>query len=199
MIITVFLMKPIKSNIQYPALGSTTLANKIYQLLNQHGIDAKLDDERGFDHGVFIPLKIMFPDASIPCVQLSLLSSLDAQSHIQIGKALAELRKENVLVIGSGFSFHNMKAFFSSDINETDSKNNAFQDWLIDSVTNPNISVAEKEKKLIAWHNAPSASYCHPREEHLLPLHICFGLSYSNAKVVFDDDVARKRVCAFLW
>lgn len=141
----------------------------------------------------------MFPDASIPCVQLSLLSSLDAQSHIQIGKALAELRKENVLVIGSGFSFHNMKAFFSSDINETDSKNNAFQDWLIDSVTNPNISVAEKEKKLIAWHNAPSASYCHPREEHLLPLHICFGLSYSNAKVVFDDDVARKRVCAFLW
>jgi aromatic ring-opening dioxygenase catalytic subunit (LigB family) len=185
--------------IQYPAKGHPVLADKIHHLLYQNGIDAKLDKQRGFDHGLFVPLKIMFPDASIPCVQLSLLNSLNAESHLKIGNALAELRKDNVLIIGSGFSFHNMRAFFTPDINEIDLKNNAFQDWLIDTCTNADIAMREKERRLITWRDAPFATYCHPREEHLLPLHVCFGLAASNATLVFDDEVARKKVCAFLW
>lgn len=90
--------------IQYPVPGSPSLANKIQKLLHQSGISARLDSRRGFDHGLFVPLKIMFPAAEIPCIQLSLVNSLDPATHIKIGKALAELRKDNVLVIGSGFS-----------------------------------------------------------------------------------------------
>ena len=185
--------------IQYPAKGNPVLADKIQRLLHQNGIDAKLDNQRGFDHGLFVPLKLMFPDASIPCVQLSLLNSLHAESHLKIGNALAELRKHNVLIVGSGFSFHNMRSFFAPDINEIDLKNNTFQEWLIDICTNKNVTMMERERRLIAWRAAPFATYCHPREEHLLPLHVCVGLSASNATLVFDDEVASKRVCAFLW
>jgi aromatic ring-opening dioxygenase catalytic subunit (LigB family) len=98
--------------IKYPALGNTQLAEKIFNLLQNNGVEAKLDNNRGFDHGLFVPLKIMFPDGSIPCVQLSLLSNLAPKAHIRIGKALSELRNENLLIIGSGFSFHNMSAFY---------------------------------------------------------------------------------------
>ncbi|MGZ8881699.1 MAG: DODA-type extradiol aromatic ring-opening family dioxygenase, partial [Methylosarcina sp.] len=96
--------------IQYPAPGSPGLADKIFRLLQQSGISTRLDDQRGFDHGLFVPLKIMFPRVDIPCVQLSLVNNLDPATHIGIGKALAELRKDKVLIIGSGFSFHNLKA-----------------------------------------------------------------------------------------
>ncbi|WP_230425689.1 DODA-type extradiol aromatic ring-opening family dioxygenase [Spartinivicinus ruber] len=99
-------------NIQYPAPGHPILAKKIFNLLKNKGIEENLNEDRGFDHGLFIPLKIMYPDANIPCVQVSLLNTLNPEQHIQVGKALSELRKEKVMVIGSGFSFHNLKAFF---------------------------------------------------------------------------------------
>ncbi|MDD5115413.1 MAG: class III extradiol ring-cleavage dioxygenase, partial [Methylobacter sp.] len=86
--------------ITYPAPGSPKLAQKIFNLLEKTGIEARLDDQRGFDHGLFVPLKIMYPEADIPCVQLSLVNSLQPDAHIEIGKALAGLRKENVLIIG---------------------------------------------------------------------------------------------------
>lgn len=98
--------------IDYPVPGSPKLAEKIYGLLQQNGIDASLDGQRGFDHGVFVPLKIMYPEAAIPCVQLSLIKHLKAESHVNLGKALSALRSENILIIGSGFSFHNLRAFF---------------------------------------------------------------------------------------
>lgn len=175
------------------------LAEKIYHLLQQDGIEARLDSRRGFDHGLFVPLKVMFPDATIPCVQLSLLKNLNPEAHIEIGKALTELRKENVLIIGSGFSFHNVKTFFSQAMGAPDPKNEAFEHWLIDTCTNNKISANERETRLIEWGNAPFAKYCHPREEHLLPLHVCFGLSNLNAKLVFDGEVAGKKASAFLW
>lgn len=141
----------------------------------------------------------MFPDAATPCVQLSLLNNLSAAAHIAIGKALAELRQENVLIIGSGFSFHNLRAFFSQTADAPDPKNEAFEHWLIDTCTNPERSVQERETRLIHWNQAPFSRYCHPREEHLLPLHVCFGLSHSKAKLVFEDKVAGKKTSAFLW
>jgi len=185
--------------IDYPAAGDPVLADKIYKLLQNSGIEAKLDDQRGFDHGLFVPLKIMFPDASIPCVQLSLVSTLDPEAHIKIGKALADLRTENILVVGSGFSFHNLKYFFSQSEEEADIQNEAFEHWLIDTCTDKKLTGQEREARLIEWGNAPYARYCHPREEHLLPLFVCYGISNSAAKLVFNDKILGKKTCAFLW
>ncbi len=185
--------------ITYPAPGAPALAKEVFRLLQQSGIAARLDDERGFDHGLFVPLKIMYPDATIPCVQLSLIHGLDAATHLQLGRALSALRTQNVLILGSGFSFHNIRAFFTSDTGLPDSRNGAFQQWLIDTCTNGEIPRAEREDKLIAWEASPSARYCHPREEHLLPLHVCCGLGGSRATLAFDGDVLGKRSIALLW
>ena len=185
--------------IQYPVSGAPLLAEKIYQLLKASDINARLDKKRGFDHGLFVPLSLMFPGADIPCVQLSLLSSLDAASHLQIGRALAQLRSENVLIIGSGFSFHNLAAFFAANRHLPDMMNQAFEAWLIDTCTNTELSLAEREDRLINWRKAPYADYCHPRAEHLLPLHVCAGLSGMPATLVFSGDILGKKASAFLW
>ncbi len=185
-------------SIQYPAPGSPSLANKIYTALRRSGIPARLDEHRGFDHGLFVPLKLMFPDAAIPCVQLSLLNNLDPAAHIAMGKALRPLRRDNVLFIGSGFSFHNMRAFFSGN-QEMDEQNTVFHEWLLDTCTDPKLSFAERTSRLVDWEQAPAARYCHPREEHLLPLHVCAGLSDDLAELVFDGEVLDKKTCGFIW
>ncbi|MFZ0482826.1 MAG: class III extradiol ring-cleavage dioxygenase [Desulfobacterales bacterium] len=184
--------------ITYPAPGSPELANRIAGLLLKNNISARLDPQRGFDHGLFIPLKLMYPQADIPSLQLSLLRGLDPTAHIALGKAMRELMVENILVIGSGFSFHNMSAFSWQGINTQDPANDAFQNWLIEICTGP-ISQSEREQLLIEWQKAPSARYCHPREEHLLPLHVCLGMADKPALTIFDDYILGKRGIAFLW
>jgi aromatic ring-opening dioxygenase catalytic subunit (LigB family) len=185
--------------IEYPAPGNPLLSHKIFDLLGSHGIEADLTDQRGFDHGLFVPLKIMYPDASIPCVQLSLVNSLSPIEHIQIGKALSGLMEDSLLVIGSGFSFHNLKAFFAPSTSEVQSMNESFEQWLINTCSNRQISENERERKLVNWESAPAARYCHPREEHLLPLHVCYGVVRSQAKQVFTFEVMRKKASAYLW
>ncbi len=185
-------------NVTYPAPGNPELADRIAGLLHQNRIPVRIDPRRGFDHGLFIPLKLMYPQADIPSQQLSLLRGLDPSAHIALGKALRELRQENILVIGSGFSFHNMGAFSWEDTHIPDPANDAFQDWLIEVCTGP-ISQSEREKLLVEWQKAPSARYCHPREEHLLPLHVCMGMADEPALTVFDDYILGKRAVAFLW
>jgi 4,5-DOPA dioxygenase extradiol len=184
--------------ITYPAPGSPELANRIISLLLKNNISARLDPQRGFDHGLFIPLKLMYPKADIPSLQLSLLRGLDPTAHIALGKALRELMVENILVIGSGFSFHNMRAFSWQGINTPDPANDAFQNWLIEGCTGL-ISQSEREQLLIEWQKAPSARYCHPREEHLLPLHVCLGMADKPASTIFDDYILGKRAVGFLW
>jgi aromatic ring-opening dioxygenase catalytic subunit (LigB family) len=184
--------------ISYPAPGSPDFANRIFQLLNQNDISARIDTSRGFDHGLFIPLKLMYPKANIPSLQLSLLRGLDPAAHIALGKVLSELNRENILVIGSGFSFHNMKAFSWKGINTTDPDNDAFQDWLIEVCCGRHPQ-NERERRLIDWEKAPSARYCHPREEHLLPLHVCTGMAQKPAQLIFDDYILGKRGVAFSW
>jgi 4,5-DOPA dioxygenase extradiol len=185
-------------DITYPAPGSPELANRIAGLLLKNDISARLDPQRGFDHGLFIPLKLMYPQADIPSLQLSLLRGLNPAAHIALGKALRELMSENILVIGSGFSFHNMKEFFNRGNNTPDPANDAFQNWLIEVCTG-RISQSEREQLLIEWQKAPSARYCHPREEHLLPLHVCIGMANKPASTIFDDTILDKRAVAFLW
>jgi aromatic ring-opening dioxygenase catalytic subunit (LigB family) len=184
--------------ITYSAPGSPDLANRIAVLLRKCNIPAHIDPQRGFDHGLFIPLKLMYPKADIPSLQLSLLRGLNPAAHIALGKALRELNHENILVVGSGFSFHNMKAFSWQGINAPDPANDAFQNWLIEVCTDQ-IPQSGREQRLIDWDKAPSARYCHPREEHLLPLHVCIGMADKPAKLVFDDHILGKRGVAFLW
>jgi 4,5-DOPA dioxygenase extradiol len=184
--------------IQYPAPGSPEIANRIIEILSANNIPSRLDLQRGYDHGLFIPLKLMYPDAGIPCLQLSLVRGLSPAAHLALGRALRELRQENLLIIGSGFSFHNMRAFAWEATKTADPANNAFQDWLIDTCTGA-MSEPERQQRLIDWAKAPSARYCHPREEHLLPVHVCAGMAEKPGTVVFDDYILGKRAVAFLW
>jgi len=184
--------------INYPAPGSPALAERIAAHLKDAGFPARIDALRGFDHGLFIPLKMMYPEADIPALQLSLLRGLDPQAHLALGKALRGLSGENILVIGSGSSFHNMRAFSWEGLETPDPANDAFQNWLIETCTSP-LSQAEREQRLGAWEQAPYARYCHPREEHLLPLLVCAGMADAPAELVFDDTILGKRGTAFLW
>lgn len=184
--------------IQYPAPGDPQLAGKISSLLELNGITAQVDTQRGFDHGLFIPLSMMYPQADVPAIQLSLIDSLDPLAHLNLGKSLQKLINNNLLVIGSGFSFHNMSAFFHHDPDMIDPRNDLFQDWLIETVTG-NIQQTERENRLISWESAPFARFCHPREEHLLPLHVCAGLAGCAGELLFDDRIMGVRCAAFGW
>jgi 4,5-DOPA dioxygenase extradiol len=186
-------------HIKYPAPGEPQLAKRIADLLQDQGIEAILDDQRGYDHGLFVPLKIMYPDAAIPCVQLSLLKNLNPEKHIQMGRALSGLLHDNLLIVGSGFSFHNISAFFLPLTEETRKMNEAFEQWLYDTCANHRLTEAEKEQRLIHWKNAPYAGFCHPREEHLLPLHVCCGAAQAPAKKVFTFKVLGIQASAYLW
>ena len=185
-------------SIDYPLPGNPELSNKIKTMFDQHAIKSNIDISRGFDHGVFIPLKIMYPDAVIPTVQISLVNGLDPLEHIALGNALEELAQENILFIGSGFSFHNLQLFSWNYMNMEDPKNNEFQDALINICTKET-SYEKARNMLVDWKALPNASYCHPREEHLLPLHICFGLAKTAGTVAFDDYILGKRSVAILW
>lgn len=184
--------------IKYPCKGDKNLAKRIGNLFKENGIDYYLDDQRPYDHGAYIPLKLMYPQANIPVIQISLNHNLHALDHLKLGKALRPLMTENILFIGSGFSFHNMSKFDFSGKNEKDSDNDAFQNSLIE-ICCDKIPEEKQWDKLISWQAIQGARYCHPREEHLLPLMICMGLSNVPGKVIFDDYILGKRATGFLW
>ena len=189
---------PASYAIEYPAPGSPELAERILAAVRDAGMTAWRHSQRGFDHGLFVPLKIMYPDASIPCVQVSLLSSLDPADHLRLGKALAGLGRENLLVLGSGFSFHNLRVLLTGNAAESEADNIRFQAWLDETCTGP-MPEEERARRLVNWQTAPSARYCHPREEHLLPLHVCYGMAQSPGERVFAEKVMGKTAGAFLW
>lgn len=184
--------------ISYPAPGNPTLAQRTQDLLKQNNLDAEIDNNRGLDHGTFIPLKIMFPESNIPIIQISLVKGLNPLHHITIGKAIRELLNENILLLGSGFSFHNMTKFDWEGKNQPDKQNDEFQFWLIDSLTG-DYKQKEIEDKLVNWEQAPQARYCHPREDHLIPLAVCFGASVNKGRIVFDNYILGKRSIAIQW
>lgn len=183
---------------EYPAPGHPELAARAAGLLRQAGIDAVADAARGFDHGVFVPLMLMYPDAGIPCFQVSLLDSMDPAGHIALGRALAPLREAGVMLLGSGSSFHNMHAFRDGDTGKERCR--AFDDWLFDTCCEHD--PAATAARLCDWEDAPHARYAHPHEEHLLPLHVCFGSAMAEgrrARRVFDGDMMGYKMSAFLW
>lgn len=185
-------------HVKYDCKGNTQLAAQVSELFEKEGIEHRLDDERPYDHGSYIPLKMMYPDGDIPVIQVSLNHNLDPLTHLKIGKALRPLMKENLLFIGSGFSFHNMRQFDFQGEDRPDPLNDAFQDRLIEICCQEE-DEGKKWEYLTEWESIPGARYCHPREEHLLPLLVCAGISVKQGKKIFDDYILGKRATAFLW
>ena len=171
---------------QYPAPGSPDLAHRIQQLLGDNGLKSQLDEKRGYDHGVFIPLMIMYPEANIPVVCVSLHQSLDAELNMKIGSSLEPLREDDILIMGSGYSFHNMGAFFNSS-EKTVKASVDFNEWLKTVIMGGSSSSTYLEQ-LQNWKLAPGGTMSHPREEHLLPLLIVAAAGGMNAKptLIYD-------------
>jgi aromatic ring-opening dioxygenase catalytic subunit (LigB family) len=134
-------------------------------------------------------------------VQLSLIHILDPAVHIALGKALAPLREQGVLILGSGMSFHNMQAFFSGN-SATPARSERFDSWLTETLTSTTLASDKQNARLVDWQNAPEARFCHPREEHLLPLHVCFGAGSvvsPHAVKIFSGFLFNTKISAFLW
>ncbi|MBI1194876.1 MAG: dioxygenase [Gammaproteobacteria bacterium] len=184
--------------IRYPAPGAPGIAEDVFTALAAQGFEPRMDGGRGFDHGLFVPLKIMYPEADIPCIQLSLLNHLDAAEHIRLGRALAGLGHDGLLVIGSGFSFHNMKGFWDHS-DEARKRNEAFEDWLMETCSSRALNEAERTNRLERWADAPFARYCHPREEHLLPLHVCYGLAGRAGSAAYSLHILNRKASVYLW
>ena len=149
--------------LQFPAPGSPSLASRVHELLSAQGIPSRLDGERKWDHGVFIPLKVMFPAADVPVVEMSLLSSLNPSTHLSIGRALAPLRDEGVLIVGSGFITHNFHP-------QGDAR--PFVDAVEQALA---VAGNERWRRLAEWRKMPASRHAHAREEHLMPLHVVAG------------------------
>ena len=178
----------------YPAAGAPQLAQRLVELLGQAQLPARVDPSRGFDHGVFIPLKLMFPDADVPVIQLSLRSDMDAAAHLQAGRALAALRDENVLIVGSGMSFHNMRGYGDPRFGPV---SDAFDSWLSQAVCS---APAQREQLLSNWLQAPHAQLCHPPggEEHLIPLLVAAGAGAEDAgQKIYSERVMQTTLSAF--
>jgi aromatic ring-opening dioxygenase catalytic subunit (LigB family) len=170
--------------LQYPAPGAPELAQRITSLLAGAGLGAKVDATRGWDHGVFIPFKLIYPQADVPVVQLSLKNGLSAAEHFAAGRALASLRDEGVLIVGSGYSYHNMRGYGGAGEHAAAE----FDAWLTDAMAQH--TPTEREALLNQWERAPSARAAHPREEHLLPLMVVAGAAADDAGTrVFGEKV----------
>ena len=160
---------------KYSPPGDPKMAERVCELLQVAGHTCKLNDKRGYDHGVFVPLLLAYPDASIPVIALSLHASLDPGVHLSAGRALAPLRQEGVLILGSGISFHNMRAFdmMGGGANRPEAAGAAFDEALVAAVTATDTDA--RDTALLQWEQMPEARFCHPREEHLLPLLVAAG------------------------
>ncbi|WP_210397763.1 DODA-type extradiol aromatic ring-opening family dioxygenase [Motiliproteus sediminis] len=188
---------PESYQLRYPAPGAPALANRIAAQLQNAGFSAGTDAQRGFDHGMFVPLSLLFPAADIPCLQLSLLSSLDPAEHIRLGEALTPLRDQDVLIVGSGMSFHNLPAMM---MGAPPDRGDAFDDWLTICCTDAQLTPEQRYRQLCDWYQAPYARFSHPREEHLLPLHVCLGAAMgAAARSVFDSRLMGQRCRGFRW
>jgi aromatic ring-opening dioxygenase catalytic subunit (LigB family) len=178
--------------LEYPAPGAPALAREICSLLEGAGIRAGKNSERGFDHGVFIPFKVIYPQADIPIVQLSLKEGLDPAEHIAAGRAIAPLRERGVLIVGSGMSYHNLREM-GRDVRAVSDQWDA---WLTRAVSAP--SEAARAEALARWEEAPGARRAHPREEHLIPLMVAAGAGGEDiGKKVLSDHVLGTTVSAF--
>jgi aromatic ring-opening dioxygenase catalytic subunit (LigB family) len=169
--------------VHYDSPGSPELAQRVQSLIAAAGLPVQIDPERGYDHGMFAPIAAMYPKADVPVVQLSLRRGLDPAEHLALGRALAPLRDENVLIVGSGLSYHNLRNFGP----QAHGVSKAFDDWLDEAVVKS--SAGERSAQLLDWDSAPAARMAHPREEHLIPLMVAVGAAEAEAgERVYHED-----------
>jgi len=179
--------------IRWPAPGHPRLARQVRELLERVGIATAEDAARGFDHGTFVPLKVAFPDADVPAIQLSLDATLDPARHLAIGRALAPLRDEDVLVVGSGMSYHNL-GDMRLPVETRRSRSEPFDAWLRGAVE---ADAVTRDAALTRWEEAPNARLAHPREEHLLPLMVVAGAAgESRGRVAYRGTFANWAISA---
>lgn len=183
---------PESYEITWPAPGEPEVAARVRELLSKAGFATSEDRQRGFDHGTFVPLKLTYPAADVPTLQLSLKRGLEPAEHLAMGRALQPLRDEGVLIVGSGMTFHNLRAFMdprSRPLAE------AFDAWLQKAATLPE---REREAALIDWAKAPAGRFAHPREEHLLPLMVVAGAAGTDAgRVAYNGTLMGLRLSAY--
>ncbi len=182
---------PASYEIQWPAPGDPALAKRVRSLLDGAGIPSAEDDKRGFDHGTFVPLKLTYPNADVPTVQLSLQRGLDPAKHLAIGRAIAPLRDEGVFIVGSGMSYHNMGGFGRPGARAIA---DTFDAWLRDTTKR---DPRDRDAGLVAWADAPAARGAHPREEHLLPLMVIAGAAGDDLGTVgYNGNIMGVRLSA---
>ncbi|XP_047039491.1 dioxygenase tasH-like [Helicoverpa zea] len=185
---------------KYDAPGDPELAGKIHEAFRNAGIESALDDKRGWDHGVFIPMMLINPKADIPIIQISILKNQNAAQHYEIGKVLYQFRKDAVAIFGSGLSYHNMKEFKKADPeNEKEIVNLDFDNFLNDVCTGDE----ENRKKIIFWDREKGALDCHPLGEadHLMPLIVNAGAAGTRpGKKIFESVFLGKfKLSGFMW
>jgi len=177
----------------WPAPSSPALAARVRDLLGRASIESGADATRGLDHGVFVPLAVMFPEADIPTAQLSLKRGLDPEAHLAIGHALAPLREEGVLIVGSGQSYHNMRGFMGGS-GRADPDAEAFDAWLRKAMADGNT----RDQSLTAWEQAPGARQAQPREDNLLPLMVAAGAASGEpGRIAFHGHALGKPISGF--
>lgn len=162
-------------HVVYPAPGDPVLASRIHDLIAASGLPTRLDSQRGFDHGTFAPLVVMYPEANVPLIQLSLRSHMNPEEHLALGRALAPLRDEGVLIVGSGLSYHNLRRFGPAGKEPSE----AFDAWLQNALVASN--PAERTALVTNWASAPGARQSHPHEDHLIPLMVALGAAETEA------------------
>jgi len=183
---------PASYELKWPAPGEPKLAARVRELLDSKGFASGENATRGYDHGTWVPLKVAWPEANVPVVQLSLEGNLDAREHIEIGRALAPLRDEGVFILGSGNTFHNLPGFRDKRAIEPSEK---FDEWVRAAAT---ASPRERDELLANWAKAPHARYCHPREEHLLPLMVVAGAAGDDrGTTTWTGTFSHVRISAF--
>ncbi|MVX66502.1 dioxygenase [Clostridium chromiireducens] len=168
--------------IKYPAKGSSAIAAKIQNKFIKSDIDVKTDLTRGLDHGTWTLLQHLYPKANIPVVQVSINYTLPIEQQIKIGDAIKELANEDILVLGSGNSVHNLR-LVDFDSNTIDSWAKEFDDWLIEKIENKDINAINNYRKY-----APHANLAVPTAEHLVPLFIALGSSFAlTPRVIYRN------------
>lgn len=179
--------------ISYPAPGAPELAGRVRDLLAGAGIQAAEDANRGFDHGVFVPLYLMYPQADVPVLMLSMKSGYDPAEHLRLGQALAPLRDEGVLIVGSGLTYHNMRGFGRD---ESTPVAEAFETWLNGAISQPDAKV--RDAMLLDWEQGPGARQAHPREDHLAPLFVVAGAAGEDrGQALFIDHVMKVPMASY--
>lgn len=172
-------------DISYPAPGAPELAERTLDLLTEAGIAARLDPDRGFDHGTFAPMAAMYPRADMPLFQVSLNANYDPMAHVEIGRALAPLRNDGVMIIGSGLSFHNLRIMDQRGAQPS----RDFDTWLTETLALP---ASDRLAALVDWENAPAARIAHREEDHLVPLFVALGAAETEtvSRVYHEPDFA---------